>query len=73
MKCRGELNCPGIFGRGDCGVCGFNPAVKEKRLRECGFETRHVYHALHNDYGKIIHVVNKDCKVLIIKKGEHNV
>ena len=67
--CRGELKCHGVCGDGRCGTCGFNPAEKERRLRDGQICNVRIYHALHDDYGHIVHAVNKVCKTIVFKKG----
>lgn len=71
MNCRGELNCCGVYGRGDCASCGFNPSEKERRLKEGHFVNIKVHHELHNDYGRVVHVANKICKNLVFKEANH--
>ena len=63
------MDCPGVICGHECGSCGFNPAEKERRLRDGQICNVRIYHALHDDYGHIVHAVNKVCKTIFFKKG----
>lgn len=66
------MDCKGVICGHHCENCGFNPEEKERRLREGHFEKIRVYHELHNDYGRIVHVVKGICKTLVFKKKGAN-
>ena len=66
------LQCPGVYCKGACESCGFNPWEQKRRLKRGHFENIRVTHKLHNDDGQVVHVARRICKTLVFTKGAEN-
>ena len=50
-------------------ICTIQTPIWHPNFRDGQICNVRIYHALHDDYGHIVHAVNKVCKTIVFKKG----